>query len=256
MRLGGRIGRANLPYDQVHPLILPGRHPLRRLLIHALHEKLRHAGTGFVVRQHVWLIGGREAVKRVRYSRRFCILQRGKPATQLMGELPISRLNIDALPFSRVAIDYFRPVRHRFGPKSDRRAKLFTCPTTRGVYLDLATSMSTDDFLLTFRHLSSFYGNPTDVFSDNGTNFVDAERELREAVEALHADPTTEERFKKVGVRWHFQTALTPHFGGAHESLVKSAKRALYASLEREGVRHRYPSEGALRTLFFRLLVS
>lgn len=146
MRLGGRIGRANLPYDQVHPLILPGRHPLRRLLIHALHEKLRHAGTGFVVLQHVWLIGGREAVKRVRYSRRFCIFKRGKPATQLMGELPISRLNIDALPFSRVAIDYFRPVRHRFGPKSGRRAKLFTCPTTRGVYLDLATSMSTATF--------------------------------------------------------------------------------------------------------------
>jgi hypothetical protein len=28
LRLGGRAGRARLPYDQLHPPFLPGRHPL------------------------------------------------------------------------------------------------------------------------------------------------------------------------------------------------------------------------------------
>ena len=53
-------------------------------------------------------------------------------------------------------------------------------------------------------------GLPEEMLSDNGTNFVGAERELRELVEQL-------------------DRAL--HFGGVHETMIKSAKRATYAIL-------------------------
>ena len=89
------------------------------------------------------------------------------------------------------------------------------------------------------------------MYSDNGKNFVGAERELREAVDALHADPAVGQVLEKEGVSWHFQPALTPHFGGAHESLVRTAKKALYAALEMEGLSHRHPTEKTLQTLLF-----
>ena len=117
--------------------------------------------------------------------------------------------------------------------------------------MDLATSLSTADFLLVLRRFIGEHGTPTDIYSDNGTNFVGAERELREAVEALHADPKAKLGMEKEGIRWHFMPAYTPHFGGTHEAMVRSAKKALYAALSKEGNLHRHPTEDVLRTLLF-----
>ena len=49
--LGGRLGRAKLPYDVLHPLIIPGNHPLARPIIHAFHDSMHHAETDFVLSQ-------------------------------------------------------------------------------------------------------------------------------------------------------------------------------------------------------------
>jgi len=124
---------------------------------------------------------------------------------------------------------------------------------TRAVYLDVATSLSSDDFLLIMRRFISLYGKPVHMFSDNGTNFVGAERELREAVEQLHASTEANDFLKKERIQWHFQPPRTPHFGGAHESLVKSTKRALYAALNKEAVALRHPTDDTLRTLLFEI---
>jgi len=48
--------------------------------------------------------------------------------------------------------------------------------------------MDTDSFLLAFCRFSDRRGAPIVVFSDNGTNFVAGERELREAVEAFNQE--------------------------------------------------------------------
>lgn len=58
LRLGGRIGKARLPYDVKHPPLLLGRHPLTRKLLQAFHEKLQHAGTDFIL---IYIFGLYEA---------------------------------------------------------------------------------------------------------------------------------------------------------------------------------------------------
>ena len=48
MRAEGRIKNADLPTDTKHPLILPSRHPLTRLIILDEHAKAGHA-CGFLL---------------------------------------------------------------------------------------------------------------------------------------------------------------------------------------------------------------
>jgi transposase InsO family protein len=103
---------------------------------------------------------------------------------------------------------------------------------TRAVFLELVPSLSTSNFLLALQKFISLYRKPEVIHSDNGTNFVDAERELREAIEEMYASKSVPDFMEKVGIKWTFQPPRTPHFGGAHESLVRSTKKALYNALE------------------------
>ncbi|XP_046632671.1 uncharacterized protein LOC124312218 [Daphnia pulicaria] len=256
LRLGGRAGRAKLPYDQLHPPLLPGSHPFTEKIIIAFHEHLKHVGTDFLlsyIRQHFWITSGREAIKRIRRNCVICRRNRAQPGEQLMGDLPDSRLDSGFLPFTRTAIDLFGPF--EVGLIRNRTAKrwgvLFTCMVTRAVFLELVPSLSTSDFLLALRKFISLYRKPEVIHSDNGTNFVGAERVLREAVEKMYADEAIPKFLKEVNIKWTFQPARTPHFGGTHESLVRSTKRALYNALEQEGDKFRYPTEDLFRTLLY-----
>ena len=117
LRLGGRIGHAKLPYDSIHPPILPSKHPLTEKLIAVLHEHTHHAGTDFLlakINQHFWIVRGRETVKKIRRTCQVCIRERSAPVGQLMGDLPAVRLDSYSPPFSHVAVDYFGPLETSF----------------------------------------------------------------------------------------------------------------------------------------------
>ena len=258
VRLGGRLARAKLPYDRIHPPILPGRHPFARLIIRVFHESMHSTGTDFLlahIQQHFWLTAGREAVKRVRKE---CVPYRrlrSKATDQMMADVHRARLESHQPPFTYTAVDYFGPIDVRYGRGTIKRwgalftlHPLFTCLATRAVYVDVAASLSADDFLLVFRRFVGIYRKPAQIFSDNGTCFVGAERLLREELERLTGSDHLAEEMRTLGVRWVFQPAQTPHFGGSHESLVRSVKKALYAALENEAKDMRVLTDEMLRT--------
>ena len=245
LRLGGRLSRAKLPYDVLHPPILPGKHPLARMIIRAFHESMHHMGTEFVlahVRQHFWITFGREAVKRIRNECVPCRRFRPKAALQIMADVHRARLGAGHPPFTFTAEDYFGPIDVIHGRGSAKMwGVLFTCLVTRAVYVDLTISLSADDLLMVLRRFISIYRKPAHMFSDNGKNFVGAERLLREELEKLKGDGALVIEFKALGIEWFFQPAQTPHFGGSHESLVRSVKNALYAALDQENTGLRMP---------------
>ena len=258
LRLGGRIEKLALPYDNSHPPIIPGRHPFAYKIIRAFHVHLKHVGTDFLlahIRQHFWLVNGREAVKKMKRECVECRQFRAKPATQRMADLHQSRLAEGMPPFSYSAVDYFGPLDVMYARNRVKKVwgALFTCLTTRAIYLDMAPSLSSDDFLLLLRRFISIYGRPVRMHSDNGTNFVGGERLLREAVLELHGDDKLSSFYRKECIDWCFQPARTPHFGGAHESLVRSTKRALYAALKQEKDVLRHPTEATMQTLLFEI---
>ena len=62
---------------------------------------------------------------------------------------------------------------------------LFICLSTRAVHLELVMDLSTNAFLAAFRRFTARRGCPGDLYSDNGSNYVGADRELRQIYDLL-----------------------------------------------------------------------
>ena len=107
---------------------------------------------------------------------------------------------------------------------------LFTCLTSWAIPPEMANGLDTDSFLNAFYRMANRRGLPEAMISDNGTNFVGAERELRELVEQLDRHEIVNSAAKK-GIKWSFNPPWAPDFGGVHETMIKTAKRATYAIL-------------------------
>ena len=80
--------------------------------------------------------------------------------------------------------------------------------------------------------MTSRRGTPAYVISDNGTNFVGAEREMRQLVQHLDGDKVSNETTKNCRIDWDFNPPSAPHFGGVYEVMVRSAKKPIRAILE------------------------
>ena len=255
LRVGGRLSVLDLPYHVKHPAILPPRHPLSVAILKAFHQRLRHLGVDTVLaesRQFFWVVRGREMCKRIQRECGRCALVWAQPVHQQMSDLPKDRAAILEPPFSHVAVDYFGPIQTG-RTQSKRYVLLVTCLSTRAVFLDVSRSLSTPDFLLTMRRFIAIYGTPATIRSDCGLNFVGASNLMRDEVRRLESDPDVAEALRKEGTQWIFQPPGSPHTGGAHESLVRVAKRALHQSLWALTGKDRWPSEEELRTALYEI---
>ena len=111
----GRLRNAtDVPYGVRHPILLPKDHTVTRLIIISAHENLGHgSGVEHVLtelRARFWIIKGRRTVRNTIEKcpgcrRRFT----GKPTTQMMAPLPMSRLQCPLRAFERVGVDYGGP---------------------------------------------------------------------------------------------------------------------------------------------------
>jgi hypothetical protein len=83
------------------------------------------------------------------------------------------------------------------------------------VHLEVVSDYTTDAFLAAFRRFTSRRGLCKEVYSDCGTNFVEADRVLPNL---LHASSSDGRRIANAvandGVKWHFNPPAAPHFGG------------------------------------------
>ena len=87
----------------------------------------------------------------------------------------------------------------------------------------MAYSLHTDSFLNAFYRMVSRHGLPSIVISDNVTNFVSADRELKELVADL--DKLKDSRLNS---RKRSQVVFQPPRSTTlHEKMIKAAKRAI-----------------------------
>ena len=102
--------------------------------------------------------------------------------------------------------------------------------STRAVHLDLAPDYSTDKFLQVLRRFVSIRGYPAKIYSDNGSQLVAANKELRSMTQEWDLDKMQEFGATE-GLKWEFTSANASWQNGISEALVKSVKRAIYAAI-------------------------
>ena len=150
-----------------------------------------------------------------------------------MSDIPEDRLCIDVKPFINTGVDYLGPYNIKLSKRTrsnqataKRYVALFTCLTTRAVHLEIAGDLSTDAFILALRRFISRRGKVNIIRSDNGTNFVGASKELKQAIKNIEQNTVNKHLVAK-GIKWKFNSPVSPWMGSIWESLVKPLKRSL-----------------------------
>ncbi|KAH0947006.1 hypothetical protein HN011_007602 [Eciton burchellii] len=98
------------------------------------------------------------------------------------------------------------------------------CLATKAIHLEIVEDYTTAGFLAAFLRFVSRRSLPAHMYSDNGTNFHGADRELRISLQAMRTDSILQANLANDGVQWHFIPPAAPHFGGLWEAGVKSFK--------------------------------
>ncbi|XP_067205358.1 uncharacterized protein [Linepithema humile] len=89
---------------------------------------------------------------------------------------------------------------------------------------NLVEGYATSAFLGAYSRFCARRGLLESMYSDNGTTFVGAERELSMAFRAALREPEFLNRTATDNVTWHFIPPSAPHFGGLWEAGVRSVK--------------------------------
>jgi len=219
-----------LPYSECHPIILAD-HRIVQLLIANAHKAALHGGiqlTLRILRQRYWIISARSQIK---WYIRSCITyerHRAVTADQLMGELPEHRVTPSAL-FTYIGVDYAGPIlltlRVARGQKPMKHyIAIFVCFTTKAIHLECVDDYSTEGFLAVLARFTSRRSLPSHIYSDHGTNFIGADKELRNTFRTIIQDPILKGQIANDRITWHFNPPTAPHFGGVWEANVKNAK--------------------------------
>ncbi|XP_062558273.1 uncharacterized protein LOC134223150 [Armigeres subalbatus] len=213
IRVGGRLKYSAIPYDGKHQVLLPEKHHITVILLRRLHEEHSHVGPNgllAIVRERYWPLRVKTQIKKIIASCQLCAKHRPVLGSQLMGNLPESRVN-PAPVFSKVGVDYAGPFLLRLSPRSPKTYKayvlIFICLAVKAIHMEFVSSVTTEHFIAILYRFSSRRGLPCDVFSDNGTSFVGANHELA-ALRQLFEDELHQRKLAKFcsvkGIRWHF----------------------------------------------------
>ena len=111
-------------------------------------------------------------------------------------------------------MDYFGPFHVKQGRSTIKRyGSVFTCLVTRAVHIEMAADMTTDCFPHALRRFVAQIKEISHLYSDNGADFIGAERVLKEDVEKLNKNKISEEA-QRIGIEWSFNPPSASHFGG------------------------------------------
>ncbi|GFS97493.1 integrase catalytic domain-containing protein [Trichonephila clavipes] len=237
LRVGGRLEKASIPYSQKHPAILAKNSKLSKINFITLHKKLFHVGPqGLLnaVRLRFWALGGRNLTRKTVHTCVVCFKCKPIPSSQIMGNLPYERVNL-APPFSITGLDlggpYFVTYKHQ---RKGVLNKIYVCFVTRAIHLEIISNLTSDAIIATLKRFMSRRGKCSKIFTDNATNFVGANSQLKVFYKTLNfPDQNLAAYFTEEGIEWNFIPPRAPHTGGLWEAGIKSVKYHLKRALGR-----------------------
>ena len=167
-----------------------------------------------------------------------------------MADLPVDRTK-EVPPFTFCGVDLFGPWLIKNGRKEEKRyGVLFTCMSCRAVHIETADSLSTDSFINSLRRFVCLRGPIRQLRCDRGTNFVGAERELKQAVQEMD-----QSRIKGFLLEincdffeFNMNVPSASHMGGVWERQIRTVRSVLSGLLRKEGSQL---DDDSLRTLMY-----
>lgn len=233
LRVGGRLHNALINEDTKHPILIPHKSHFTNLLIADAHERTLHGGPQLVLnylRSRYWVIGAKSVVRQYVRKCITCVRHSRQDNHQRMGLLPAARVTAHR-SFLRCGVDYagpisIRPTKGRGYRSTKGYISVFVCMATRAVHLEVVSDMTSEAFLAAFKRFSARRGHIAEMWSDNGTTFVGAARQLKELFDVESSSVAVEiaDWLASNGTAWHFIPPHSPNFGGLWEAAVKSTK--------------------------------
>ena len=168
IRVGGRLKKSQLDYDQKHPVLLSSSNHISQLIMEDVHRKVSHADPERTLSEShrkVWIVRGRNLAKKLVRDCAVCPKLRQPPHTTLMADLPPERVLPFSPHFSVTGVELFGPFNLKYGRNKSIKAwgYLFTCATVRAIHLEIVESLSTESFLQALRRFVSHHGWPATI---------------------------------------------------------------------------------------------
>lgn len=98
------------------------------------------------------------------------------------------------------------------------------------VHIEMIAPQDTKSFIHALRRFIAWWGQVAEIRSDNGTNFVGAERELQEVIKNWNHNQINSVLLQKK-IKWTFNPPTGSHHGGIWERLIRSIKKILNSIL-------------------------
>jgi hypothetical protein len=232
IRLRGRLQNAELGPEEMHPIILPGRSWLTRLVIEQAHRSMDHVGAEWVMgelRKRFYLVPGIISVKSVISSCVNCRKVNPRPLEAIQAPYHENRLKQGSFPFSQVGVDHFGPIDvlpTAGAQKYEKRwGVMFFCLSTRAVHQEVVERADVESLIMAFSRFASFRGTPDDVYWDLGRSNVALSEELNRMVEKERE--LLGRRLLDMGINFHFNPKATPHWGGNYERAIRTSKKCM-----------------------------
>lgn len=233
LRVGGRLRHANLTDDRKNPIILGNANSLTPMIIAQAHTKTLHGGIQLMLchlRSKYWILKAKSMIKKYINKCLICAKLKAKTMVQQMGNLPRARVN-PSRAFLHSGIDFCGPYQTLMSKgRGNKTIKtyvaIFICMSTKAIHIELVGDLTSEAFIGAFRRFVARRGRCIHLWSDQGRNFVGANKELVDAwTEAkLQFSGEVAQTLATDGTQWHFIPAYSPHHGGLWEAGVKSIK--------------------------------
>eukprot|EP00102_Acyrthosiphon_pisum_P024198 XP_016661408.1 PREDICTED: uncharacterized protein LOC107884242 [Acyrthosiphon pisum] len=243
IRVGGRLKNAlSLGIFQKHPIVLPKDSAYTNLLFQREHEQLLHGGSQAMlasIRLQYWPLNARNIARNTVHRCVKCFRMKPTVVQPIMGNLPRDRVEAQSRAFKICGVDFAGPIMvkqslRRNAPATKGYACIFVCFATKAVHIEVVIDLSTKSFLNALSRFFDRRGKCATIYSDNATNFVGANRYLKEVYQLFQVQKHQEiikSGLAKIGVQWKFIPPRSPHFGGLWEAAVKSMKSLLRSVL-------------------------
>ena len=226
LRVGGRL--KNAASVKKNPIILAADHDISAKIVRDAHCK-SHVGPEWTMSelsdQNIFILKGRPLIKRIVKSCVTCRRLFAKTCTQLMADLPSCRVAVGGRPFQCAGCDVFGPFLVKVNRSQVKRYGLIiTCMSSRAVGIEMLYSLNTSSCINSLRRFIARRSQPDVIMSDQGTNFIGADRELKSAVKEFNSQKLQNFIADK-NIQWEFIPPNASHWAGAWERLVGVVKK-------------------------------